>query len=80
MLTLLEGGTYLIFPLVKLILGLPLPDNYCTVPEMQLRASSHTKAIKRNSARSATTAWFNTVKGTIHLWKKQSFTLLLGQI
>ena len=31
-LTLLEGGTYLIFPLVKLILGPPLPDNYCTVP------------------------------------------------
>ena len=26
------GGTYLIFPLVKLILGPPLPDNYCTVP------------------------------------------------
>ena len=32
-LTLLEGGTYLIFPLVKLILGPPLPDNYCTVPK-----------------------------------------------
>ena len=31
-LTLLEGGTYLMFPLVKLILGPPLPDNYCTVP------------------------------------------------
>ena len=26
-------GTYLIFPLVKLILGPPLPDNYCTVPK-----------------------------------------------
>ena len=26
------GGTYLIFPLLKLILGPPLPDNYCTVP------------------------------------------------
>ena len=26
------GGTYLIFPLVKLILGPPVPDNYCTVP------------------------------------------------
>ena len=33
--TLLEGGTYLIFPLVKLILGHPLPDNYCTVPKEQ---------------------------------------------
>ena len=31
-LTLLEGRTYLIFPLVKLILRPPLPDNYCTVP------------------------------------------------
>ena len=31
-LTLLEGRTYLIFPLVKLILVPPLPDNYCTVP------------------------------------------------
>ena len=28
------GGTYLIFPLVKLILGRPLPDNYCTVPKV----------------------------------------------
>ena len=27
------GGTYLIFPLVKLILGPLLPDNYCTVPK-----------------------------------------------
>ena len=26
------GGTYLIFPLMKLNLGPPLPDNYCTVP------------------------------------------------
>ena len=37
MLTLLEGGTYLIFPLVKLILGPPLPDNYCTVPKIFMR-------------------------------------------
>ena len=29
------GGTYLIFPLVKLILGPPLPDNYCTVPKFK---------------------------------------------
>lgn len=36
-LTLLEGGTYLIFPLVKLILGPPLPDNYCTVPKLQVK-------------------------------------------
>ena len=28
------GGTYLIFPSVKLILGPPLPDNYCTVPKL----------------------------------------------
>ena len=27
-----RGGTYLNFPLVKLILAPPLPDNYCTVP------------------------------------------------
>ena len=33
-LTLLEGGTYLIFPLVKLILGPPVPDNYCSVPKL----------------------------------------------
>ena len=39
-LTLLEGGTYLIFPLVKLILGPPLPDNYCTVPYCFLYWSS----------------------------------------
>ena len=31
------GGTYLIFPLVKLILGPPLPDNYCTVPNALLQ-------------------------------------------
>ena len=29
------GGTYLIFPLVKLILGPPHPDNYCTVPDLK---------------------------------------------
>ena len=34
------GGTYLIFPLVKLILGPPLPDNYCTVPYSNVNLKS----------------------------------------
>ena len=45
---------------------------------MQLRASSHTRAIKCDSFSSATTAWYKTVNDTVHAYGRNRALLSFG--